>query len=127
MNINKELLRPAVSVIDELADKETIELFELDDILADISLKLINYRIANKITQKQLAEKLVMSQVMISKLESGEYNPTIELLWKLSKKMGWKLTIDLSENLPEVQQIWDTTGDKFNYTPEEIKTLAEGA
>jgi hypothetical protein len=30
---------------------------------------------------------------MVSKLESGEYNYTIEQLWKISKKLGWKLNI----------------------------------
>lgn len=91
--INYELLEDPMNIIDELADNETKKLFDLDDILVNISLKLINYRIDNKLTQKELSKKLNISQSMVSKLESGEYNPTIEHLWKICDKLNWKFDI----------------------------------
>lgn len=79
------------------ADDNTKELFELDDILYDISIKIFDYRIKHNINQKQLAQILNVSQSMISKLESGEYNPTIEQLWKISKKLNFVFNINFNE------------------------------
>lgn len=98
MNINQELLESPYNIINELADEKTKELFELDDILVQISLKIINYRLNNNMTQKDLADRLDTTQVMVSKLESGEYNPTIEQLWRISKKLGWEFGILFEEN-----------------------------
>ncbi|WP_416198791.1 MAG: Helix-turn-helix domain protein [Sporanaerobacter sp.] len=105
--LNKELLASPWDLVNELADDDLKQLFELDDILVDISLKIINYRIDNNLSQKQLAEKLDISQSMVSKLESGEYNPTVEQLWKISKKLGWSFKVIMEDEKSEIQQIWD--------------------
>ena len=127
MSINKELLRNPWDLVDELADNETKELFELDELLTNISLKLINYRITNNLTQKQIAEKLHISQAMVSKLESGDYNPTIELLWKVSKKLGWKFSVLLEEEMLETQQIWDVNNEFISTNYGISYRLAEGS
>lgn len=90
-----------IEIIDELISEEAKQMFELDDILNEISMKIIKYRIGKKMTQKEFAEKLSISQVMVSKLESGNYNPTIELLWKLSKNLNWNFKITLEENIED--------------------------
>lgn len=102
---NKLILENAWDLVDELDGGELDDEFELDDILTDISFKLIDYRIENNLTQKQLASKLSVSQAMVSKLESGEYNPTVELLFKISKKLEWKFEIILEK--PGKMQIWN--------------------
>ena len=99
MDTNKTILKNPWDLISELTDDELIEEFELDDMLVAISLKIINYRIDKSLTQKQLADKLNISQSMVSKLESGEYNPTIEQLWKISKGLDWKLKIKFEEEI----------------------------
>jgi len=104
---NKLKLRDAWKLIDELADESTKEKFELDDILYEISMKIYEFRIKNDLTQKQLAEKLEIKQSMVSKLESGQYNPTIEQLWKISKKIGWNFKIIFGEENRKAK-IWDT-------------------
>ncbi|HBM80675.1 MAG TPA: transcriptional regulator, partial [Clostridiaceae bacterium] len=71
------------------------ERFELDDLLYNISMKIFDYRMENKLSQTELAKKLGITQVMVSKLESGQYNPSVEQLWKISKKLGWKLNISI--------------------------------
>lgn len=68
-------------------DEETKQEFELSNMLVDIACKIINYRLDNDMTQKDLANKLEITQAMVSKLESGEYNPSIEFLFKISKKL----------------------------------------
>ena len=107
MMLNKELLTNPWDLIDKLVDNDLKQLFELDDILVDISLKIINYRIDNNLSQKQLAKKLGISQSMVSKLESGEYNPTVEQLWKISKKLGWSFKVVMEDEKSDNQQIWD--------------------
>ncbi|MFA5528680.1 MAG: helix-turn-helix transcriptional regulator [Peptostreptococcales bacterium] len=79
-------------------DKETKQEFELSNILVDIACKIINYRLDNDMTQKDLANKLEITQAMVSKLESGEYNPSIEFLFKISKKLDWKFELTFEEN-----------------------------
>ncbi|MCX7883495.1 MAG: helix-turn-helix transcriptional regulator [Caloramator sp.] len=103
---NNKLIN-AWDLIDKIADDETKERFELDDILYDIAMKIFDYRKEKGLTQKQLAEKLGMKQAMISKLESGEYNPTIEQLWKISKKLGWQFNILFQEQNCSESDVWD--------------------
>lgn len=92
----KKLIDP-LSWINDVSMK-TKESFELDDILYDISVKLIEYRYENNLKQKDLARILEVSQAMVSKLESGEYNPTVELLWKISKKIDFDFSINFKRN-----------------------------
>lgn len=61
-------------------DEETKQEFELSNILVDIACKIINYRLDNDMTQKDLADKLDITQAMVSKLESGEYITSITSL-----------------------------------------------
>ncbi|KRQ86533.1 anaerobic benzoate catabolism transcriptional regulator [Caloramator mitchellensis] len=103
---NKKLSN-AWDFINETVDEETKERFELDDILYEIAMKIFDYRMNKGLTQKQLAEILGMKQSMVSKLESGEYNPTIEQLWKISKKLGWKLDVVLEEKDLAQADVWD--------------------
>ena len=83
------------SIINHFSDDKTKELFELESILDRIAFKFIHYRIDNNITQKDLANKLEISQSMVSKLESGEYNPTVKLLWEICKKLNWDFSISI--------------------------------
>lgn len=78
-------------------DEDTKQEFELSNILVDIACKIINYRLDNNMTQKDLAKKLDITQAMVSKLESGEYNPSIEFLFNISKKLGWKFELTFED------------------------------
>ncbi|MGN1327882.1 MAG: helix-turn-helix domain-containing protein [Clostridia bacterium] len=64
-------------------DKELLKEIEYNEILLIISKELVKYRDENKLKQEDLAKKLDMSQVMISKMESGKYNYTIKSLVNL--------------------------------------------
>lgn len=101
-------LRPASDFVNDFASDEAKERFELDDILYDISMKIFDYRMENNLSQKDLAKKLEVTQVMVSKLESGQYNPSIEQLWKISKKLNLKFTISLETKQDEKTEVWDT-------------------
>lgn len=114
-------------------DEETRREFELSNILVDIACKIINYRLDNDMTQKDLANKLEITQAMVSKLESGEYNPSIEFLFKISKKLDWRFGLIFEENHSNVliqyniekgQQLLDNTNKKTSEELEVLKGLA---
>lgn len=92
-----DILKNPWEIFDDI-DEEAKQEFELSNILVDIACKIINFRIDNDMTQKDLASKLDITQAMVSKLESGEYNPSIEFLFKISKKLGWKFELTFEEN-----------------------------
>lgn len=87
------------------ANAEQMEEFELSDLLVDIASSFILYRVENNLTQMQLAEGLGVTQAMVSKLESGDYNPSVAQLFKLAKKIGWDLKISLGKETKELQPI----------------------
>ena len=119
------ILRDAWDLIDEMANEETKEYIELIDILYEISMKVFDYRMERGWTQKQLANKLDINQSMVSKLESGVYNPTVEQLWKISKKLGWFLEINLEENKEVRTSVWDNVESSCGY--ESTDELVVGA
>ncbi len=57
---------------------------------------LVKARIEQKLTQKQLAKRLGVSQPAISKLERGNFNPSVRVLRKIAKGLDAKLTITIS-------------------------------
>ncbi|MCL5676207.1 MAG: helix-turn-helix domain-containing protein [Patescibacteria group bacterium] len=58
--------------------------------------ELISARIKNKMTQKDVADKVGTKQSAIARLESGNINPSLDFLHKISAVMGYKLTVRLS-------------------------------
>ncbi|MGM0653056.1 MAG: helix-turn-helix transcriptional regulator [Bacillota bacterium] len=70
---------------------------ELYDIYYKISTAIFKYRVKHDLSQKKLAQKLGVTQSMVSKLESGDYNYTIEQLWKVSQKLGFKFNVVFEE------------------------------
>lgn len=55
--------------------------------------QIIDLRAKKKLTQKALAKKLGTKQSAIARLESGNYNPTLEFLQKTAEALGRKLVI----------------------------------
>ena len=114
-------------------DEETKQEFELSDILVDIACKIINYRLDNNLTQKELADKLEITQAMVSKLESGEYNPSIGFLFKIARKLGWKFQLIFEENyveqvlqydIPEQEQLVNESSEDIDKNLELLKGYA---
>lgn len=55
--------------------------------------ELIAARNNKGITQKELADKIGTKQSAIARLESGNVNPSFDLLEKIATEMGYKLTV----------------------------------
>ena len=60
----------------------------------DVIRAMIDARISQGLTQKQLAERTGVHQADISKLESGMRNPTLNMLKRLAEGMGMNLKIE---------------------------------
>jgi|GEM_PF-349219 transcriptional regulator with XRE-family HTH domain len=99
MSDKKVELKNTLDFLNDLCDEPLESITELYDILYDISTRIYDYRKSRGWSQKKLADILGVSQAMVSKLESGEYNFSIELLWKISKKLGWNLIISFGCNV----------------------------
>ncbi len=72
--------------------------FEYEDMLYDISTMIFKNRLSRNMNQSEFAELLEISQSMVSKLESGEYNPSIGQLLKVTRKLNVKMEIKFKVN-----------------------------
>lgn len=63
----------------------------------EIVRQIIKARNEQNLTQQQLAEKIGIRQSNISRLESGRYNPSIELLKKVAFGLGKELHIEFKD------------------------------
>ncbi len=86
-------------------------ILEQQEILYTISESFIKYRQENNMTQGDLAKKLKVNQSMISKLESGTYNPTFKIIHKLTRtlsnstEMFTKILENMIKNIRKVTEI----------------------
>jgi len=79
------------------AFKANPELYEEYRALApkyELISQIIRLRAENGLTQSQLAEKIGSTQRLISNLENGAYNPSLEFLAKLASGLGKELEIN---------------------------------
>ena len=61
-----------------------------------VAVQLIGYRSDRGLSQRQLAERLGVSQPRVVELESGEKNPQIETLLKITAATGLEFAIDIA-------------------------------
>lgn len=60
----------------------------------DVIRAMIEARVSQNLTQKELAERTGINQADISKLENGTRNPSLKLLKRLAEGMGMTLKIE---------------------------------
>jgi DNA-binding XRE family transcriptional regulator len=60
-----------------------------------VAVGLIGYRSDHGLSQRELAERLGVSQPRVVELESGEKNPQIETLMKIAAATGLEFAIDI--------------------------------
>jgi transcriptional regulator with XRE-family HTH domain len=77
----------------KLAENQENEVNDAYDIFYKISTAIFKYREKENLTQKELAAKLGITQAMVSKLESGIYNYTVEQLCKIANKLEYKFEV----------------------------------
>lgn len=80
---------------EELHDREFSKEYEALATRYAIIEQIIKERTIQSITQKELAERTGIRQSNISRLENGNYNPSIEFLQKIASGLGKKVYIEL--------------------------------
>jgi len=95
--IDVRTLPDAWGIINRLGGNSATEKGGLYDIYYKISIAIFDYRQKHRLSQKKLANILGITQPMVAKLESGEYNYTIEQLWKIASKLNFRLSIEFEE------------------------------
>lgn len=120
--INKELLIEANSFFENTDDQFKKEI-EIELLLVDIASEFIKYRALHDISQKELAGRLEISQAMVSKLESGDYNPTVRFLFEISRKLDWDFSLNINSHIDAAGYHYSTSSDDkklpmYNYCEE---------
>ena len=102
-------------VLDKIQPKEKTALVKYFDINYNISKFLVDYRVNNQMTQKQMAKKLNVSQVMISKYENGEYNFTLKKLCEICEILNANLEMDMTLDVDDdkMNVVWNIGNKKL--------------
>ena len=86
---------------EKMKDPYFRELYELEEQKLKIVKRIIEYRVKNKLSQKQLADKVGVTQQHISKIENGEFS-SISTLEKALLFIGYTVkmqAIPLSQGI----------------------------
>ena len=79
---------------EQLKDREFKREYEKLQPEMDVIRAMVDARISQNLTQKQLSDRTGIDQADISKLENGTRNPTLNLLKRLADGMGMSLKIE---------------------------------
>ena len=82
------------SLKEALLDEEFRKEYESLEPEREIIRAIVDARISQNLTQKELAERTGINQADISKLENGNRNPSLNLLKRLADGMGMTLKIE---------------------------------
>ena len=80
-----------------LKDKKIKEAYEKLGPEFTVIEMMIRKRIEKGLTQKELAKRIGTKQSSISRLESGNYNPSLSFLKKVADALDTRLKVSLSE------------------------------
>ncbi len=78
-----------------LSDPAAAEAYEALSPYEDIARQLIAFRIKNGLTQSDLARLAGMHQSAIARLESGEHEPTLRTLQRVTHALGGALLLQV--------------------------------
>ena len=61
----------------------------------DVAIKVIHYRVSRGLSQAELARMIGMRQPNIARLESGEHEPSLSTLARLSSVLGVDFSVEV--------------------------------
>ena len=95
----QKLLDQALEKVNLTPVDDTPEMEEYD-IDVEVRDLVISARNAANLTQKQLAQRSGVSQANISKIENGNYHPSLATLKRIADALGKRLVVSFED--PEV-------------------------
>lgn len=95
----QKLLDQALEKVNLTPVDDTPEMEDYD-IDAEVRDLVISARNAADLTQKQLAQRSGVSQANISKIENGNYHPSLSTLKRIAGALGKRLVVSFED--PEV-------------------------
>jgi DNA-binding XRE family transcriptional regulator len=81
---------------EDMKDPEFRRAYDALEVEYSIIHDILRKRIENDITQQELARKTGINQATISRLEMGNYNPSIKFLKRIAKGLGGKLKVSIA-------------------------------
>ena len=69
--------------------------YERTKLANDVAIKVLRYRTDHGLSQRDLARVMGMQQPHIARLESGEHEPSLSTLARLSSALGLDFSIDI--------------------------------
>lgn len=91
---------PMEDIERELRDPEYARLFGEADAKSEFAIALARARDRAGVTQKELADRLGVSQAYIAKLSAGDANPTLGAVGRMLAALGFSLVMDVEPLLP---------------------------
>ena len=98
--MNTAAYLPLYDYLNTLPEPETpeeISAVSYSNILDDLSIAMIDYRLKHHMNQTQFAEFLTCSQSLVSAYESGARNISAEKLCELMAKLGKKVSLSIED------------------------------
>lgn len=80
----------------KMQDSEFAKAYEEIQPEMSVVKAIIDARVSQNLTQKELAERTGIAQAEISRLEKGTRNPSVKLLQRLADGMGMVLNISFT-------------------------------
>ena len=120
--VQKEWLTPEEFFAELDAEPEARRQQERLALARAVGNAVIDYRIKHRLSQRALAARLGMRQSHVARLEASEHNPTVEMLQRLSERLGLRFVLDvgpvaaealaLPPGLAPVQEVTTASGTR---------------
>lgn len=94
--VNETAEQMASAAMKRVNNKKQVENVQLETRRKLIE-QLIRYRKSKKITQADISEFTGIQRPNISRLESGKYNPTLDMIVRVADSIGLEVEITLKE------------------------------
>jgi len=80
---------------EELQNLEVRARWERTAVARAVALCVLRYRTGQRLSQRQLADRLGWKQAQVGRLELGEHTPTLDTLIHLSRTLGLEFLVDI--------------------------------
>ncbi len=82
----------------------------------DVAIKVIAYRAAHGLSQSALARMLGMRQPNVARLESGDHEPSLSTLARLSEALGEDFSVEITRTFRESLTRYIGAGHSVTFT-----------